>query len=182
MQGQSDRRCLVEGVPVRRLAPATAAVGLALLIVVAGPAATGSASMLTRTGSPHPSPAASVTAASPMPGMDMSGTDASMPGMDMGGAVPGAASVPATSPSVPSPTAVAPPSMPGMVMDGGSMPGMTSSHDSEVAPVARPRAQVLGTFVAVNAAVMIAAVILRHRTRGDRDRRATVQRAARVPA
>jgi hypothetical protein len=189
MRRQSDRRCLVEGVPVRRLPPAAAAVGLALLIVVGGPAAIGSASPAARTGSAHPSPSASATGASSMPGMDMSGTGVSMPGMDMGSAASGGASVPAISPAAPSASpapsgssSAASSSMPGMVMDGGAMPGMTSSQDGGTASVARPRAQVVGTFAVVNAGVMIAAAFLRRHTRDERARRASVRRASRAPA
>jgi hypothetical protein len=54
-------------------------------------------------------------------------------------------------------------SMPGMV--GGAMPGMPDMpgrvHDHEDAPVSRPVAWVIGTFVVVNGLMMAAAAVLR---------------------
>jgi uncharacterized protein involved in copper resistance len=96
-----------------------------------------------------------------MPGMDHGstpGTDhGSMPGMDHG-------STPGTDHG----------SMPGM--DHGSTPGTDhgSTHATDGAgsgEVSRPRTAVLGSFVGVNAAVMLAAAFLRRRTSRPRERR-----------
>ena len=111
-----------------------------------------------------------------MPGMDMGGTTAnsgdSMPGMDMGGSGPS---------GTPSPTGAD--SMPGMDMSGGggshhhgggSMPGTTSGGSGGSSALGW-HAVVLAGFAVLNAAVLIAAGIWRHRTRGQR-------RPARRPA
>lgn len=91
-----------------------------------------------------------------MPGMD----HGSMPGMDHG-------STPGTDHG----------STPGT--DHGSMPGTTHAT-GEAGPreVSRPRTAVLGSFVGVNAAVMLAAAFVRRRT----SRRHEQRRAARVVA
>jgi uncharacterized protein involved in copper resistance len=81
-----------------------------------------------------------------IPGMD----HGSMPGMDHG-------------------------SMPGT--DHGSMPGTTHATDEAGSrEVSRPRTAVLGSFVGVNAAVMLAAAFVRRRT----SRRCEQRRAGRA--
>jgi len=65
--------------------------------------------------------------------------------------------------------------MEGMDMPAQDMPAESDGHDGTVS---RPRGLVLGTFAAVNAAVLLAAALLRRRTKAEPDRR----RAARLAA
>ena len=72
-------------------------------------------------------------------------------------------------------------------MTGGAMPGMTggathAGHDASPAvPSARPRVLVLGTFAALNVAVLLTAAVLRRRGGVRRSRRDDSRRSATVP-
>lgn len=60
-------------------------------------------------------------------------------------------------------------------MPAEDMPGAVDDHADAAS---RPRELVLGTFAAVNAAVLLSAALLRRRTKSEPDRR----RAARLAA
>lgn len=58
--------------------------------------------------------------------------------------------------------------MEGMNMPAEEVPGATESHSGDVS---RPRGPVLGTFAAVNAAVLLSAALVRRRTKPRLNRR-----------
>mgnify|MGYP000931712884 CR=1 FL=1 len=93
-------------------------------------------------------------------------SDASMSGMDMG--------------SMPGMDHDATP-MPGMDHDTTPMPGMEHEHGSTT-PSSRPRALVLGGFVLVNGTGMVTALVLRRRSRHERDRKRAAKQQAGSPS
>lgn len=65
--------------------------------------------------------------------------------------------------------------MPGMDMPAEDMPAEVDEH---AGGTSRPRGLVLGTFAGVNAAVLLAAMMLRHRTKDGHDRKRALRAAA----
>ncbi len=90
-----------------------------------------------------------------------------MPGMDHASSSPTPAK-PETDSHEGRPT----PDQPGMDHEKSPMPGMDMpGSDHSDGAVSRPRGLLLGGFGALNATVLIAAAVLRRRTRAERDRR-----------
>jgi len=71
--------------------------------------------------------------------------------------------------------------MPGMDHDTTPMPGMEHEHGSTT-PSSRPRALVLGGFVLVNGTGMVTALVLRRRSRHERDRKRQAKQQASTPS
>ncbi|RYV52150.1 hypothetical protein [Pengzhenrongella frigida] len=140
------------GALAMRLAHAAVIVGLTALLT-AGVAPTAVAEP--RATSTRGAATAPTESGDPMPGMDMPEHD----------------TAPEHAPAQEPPAH----DMEGMTTPAEDLPGAVDEHTGAVA---RPRGLVLGTFAAVNAAVLLSAALVRRRTKHDPDRR----RAARLAA
>ena len=141
---------------------AVVTLGLALLLdaglLTAGLLTAGAASAVAFPTAERPSIAVGASSEpgdDPMPGMDM-------PAKDMPAQETPAQDEPAHD-------------MPGMDMPAEDMPVEVDEHATEAS---RPRGLVLGTFAGVNAAVLLAALVLRHRTKNGHDRKRALRAAA----